>query len=78
MLESIAALFCDPVYDFTHALKCIKFTLSVKNVKHFKNIKKILAQFKTFCAISSAAEKKTSDVDNFNFMNIWSLKIKLR
>ena len=42
MLESIAILSCDPVYHFTHALQCIKFTLPGKNVRHFENNKKFL------------------------------------
>ena len=62
MLESIAVLFCDPVYDFTHALKCIKFTLSGKNITHFENNKKLLAWFKMFCLISYAAGKKKKDL----------------
>ena len=45
MLESIPALFCDPVYDFIHALKCIKFTLCGKNVTQFENIKVFFAWF---------------------------------
>ena len=75
MPESTAVLFCDPVYDFTHALKYIKFTKSGENITHFENIKKFLAWFKTFCIISSVAEKKRSVVDSFNFMNILSVKL---